>query len=137
MKLKKEKYLPQIEARKFKRASIFRQSYLVINGIKSKIVCNHVTTKKSFDEYVRGMNEVDGNTAYLIHPLIKVDLSNNSFDVFDLFILGNDMYIKKVYTRGHDINLEELYFSGVLLLQKNLAPKMDIDVGTKITFRRV
>ncbi len=137
MKLKKETYIPQIELRKFKRASIFRQSYLVINGIKTKMICNHVSSKQMFDEYVKGMNEVKINQCYLVPPLIKVDLSNNTFDVFDLLIIGTDMVVKKVYTNSHNIDLNELYFAGVLLLQKNIKSHLNIDVGSKINFRRV
>ncbi len=137
MKLTRDKYLPQIEKRRFKRASIFRQSYLVVNGIKTKIVCHHIKSKKDFDAYVKGIHEIDGNTSYLIHPLIKVDLSNDTFDVFDLFIIGTDMYVKKVCSNKNNINLEELYFGGVLFLQKNLRQKIDLEVGSKIKFRRV
>ncbi len=137
MKLQKEKYLPQIEQRKFRRASIFRQSYLVVNGIKTKVVCNHVASKSIFNEYVKGMNEINANQCYLVPPLIKVDLSDNCFDVFDLLIVSTDMHIKKIYVNRNNIDLDELYFAGVLLLQKNSRQKIGITEGSKINFRRV
>ncbi len=137
MKLKREKYLPEIEMRKFKRASAFRQSYLVINGQKTKIVCNHINNDEAFDEYVKDINDVDSYTSYLIAPMIKVVLTPEIFEVFDVLEIGNDMYIKSLYTSNQQIDAYELYYDGILLLQKNLSHKINLLVGSKINFRRV
>ncbi len=137
MKLKREKYLPEIERRKFKKASAFRQSYLVINGQKTKIICNHINNDTSFNEYVKDINDIDSYCCYLIAPMIKVALTPEIFEVFDVLEIGNDMYIKAIYTNNSQIDDYEFYYDGILLLQKNLSEKINLLVGSKINFRRV